>query len=116
MDERESNEHSTEHKPEHGWREEPFHYRAGHSDHEACFHDLSLIVSRRYPCNFPNPTIPSLIVSPLLKRGGEPFASEAVLICEHTGTHFDSPNHFIPPLSTALPNATAFGDVPSDEL
>jgi kynurenine formamidase len=84
--------------------------------HEACFEDLSLVVSRRYPCNFPNPSLPSLVVAPFLRRGGEPFASEAVLIDEHTGTHFDAPNHFIPPPSTALPNATPFGDVPSHQL
>lgn len=103
-------------------RSEDFEYRREHHDlhnmphDDACFHDLSLVVSRRFPCNFPNPSLPSLIVAPYLRRGGEPFASEAVLIDEHTGTHFDAPNHFIPPLSSALPNATVYGDVPSDQL
>ena len=87
-----------------------------HQSDESCFVDLSLLVSRRYPCNYPNPALPSLVVAPLLRRGGEPFATEAILIDEHTGTHFDAPNHFIPPLSSALPFATVFGDVPSEQI
>jgi kynurenine formamidase len=76
--------------------------------------DLSVLVSPHLPCTWP--VLPPLVFMRYLRHGPGPFASEVLVIDEHTGTHFDAPNHFIPPPSSGLPNATSFGDVPSDRL
>ncbi|HEV3073705.1 MAG TPA: cyclase family protein [Thermoanaerobaculia bacterium] len=76
--------------------------------------DLSVLVSPNWPSTWP--VLPPLIVKRYLSHGPGPYASEAMVIDEHTGTHFDAPNHFIPPLDTGLPNASLVGDVPSDQL
>src|ERR1700682_3846248 len=78
--------------------------------------DLSVLLARNLPSNWPNPFLPSLIVKRLITRGPEPYVSEAILIDEHNGTHWDSPNHFIPPTSSGLPNAGPAGDVLSQDI
>jgi kynurenine formamidase len=35
---------------------------------------------------------------------------------DHTGTHIDSPSHFIPAVSTGLPHATQFGGITVEQL
>lgn len=89
---------------------------AGTSGSPQSVEDLSLLIARELPCNWPSSFLPSLMIGPLVKRGPEPYRSEALLIDEHTGTHWDSPSHFIPPLSTALPNASSFGNIPSEQV
>jgi kynurenine formamidase len=85
----------------------PFPYRA---------EDLSLLLGHGLPCNWPSTFLPSLVIGRHIVRGPEPYRSEAILIDEHTGTHWDAPPHFIPPAITALPNASAVGDTPAEGL
>ena len=76
--------------------------------------DLSVMVASHLPCTFP--TLPPSVFTPYLRHGPGPFASEVLMIDEHTGTHIDAPNHFIPPPISGLPNAGDSGAVPSDRL
>lgn len=48
--------------------------------------------------------------------GGGPYATRWMAIDEHTGTHVDAPNHFIPPEGTDLPDAGPAGSVSVDRL
>jgi len=78
--------------------------------------DLSVLIAPDLPCNWPSSFLPSLIIMRYIRRGPEPYVSEAIVIDEHTGTHWDAPPHFIPPPSTGLPAAADIGFVPSDQM
>jgi kynurenine formamidase len=78
--------------------------------------DLSVPVARDLPGGWPSPFLPPFIIMRHTRHGPEPYASEAMVIDEHTGTHWDAPPHFIPPPSTGLPNAADIGNVPSDKV
>jgi kynurenine formamidase len=45
-----------------------------------------------------------------------PYATKWLLIDEHTGTHLDAPNHFIPPPGSGLPFESAWGAVTADQI
>jgi kynurenine formamidase len=83
--------------------------------------DLSVMVSDDYPCYWP--TIMGYHASDWHNYDGwrGNFFTRYLIIEEHTGTHFDSPAHFIPRPETGLPHASAAGKitvekVPVDQL
>src|SRR5205085_1393847 len=78
--------------------------------------DLSVLSAPSLPCTWPSPFLPPLVLMHYLQHGPGPYASEALVIDEHTGTHWDAPAHFIPPPSTGLPNASDIGNVPSERI
>jgi kynurenine formamidase len=78
--------------------------------------DLSVLNAPGLPCTWPSPFLPPLVLMHYLQHGPGPYASEALVIDEHTGTHWDAPAHFIPPPSTGLPNAFDIGNVPSERV
>src|SRR5258708_34933941 len=82
--------------------------------HEAI--DLSVLSAPSLPCTWPSSFLPPLVLMHYLQHGPGPYASEALVIDEHTGTHWDAPAHFIPPPSTGLPNAADIGNVPSERV
>lgn len=45
-----------------------------------------------------------------------PYATKWLLIDEHTGTHVDSPSHFIPPAGSGLPFEDEWGSVSADQI
>lgn len=78
--------------------------------------DLSVVSAPSLPCTWPSSFLPPLVLMHYLRHGPGPYASEALVIDEHTGTHWDAPAHFIPPPSTGLPNAADIGNVPSEQV
>lgn len=52
---------------------------------------------------------------PVSGRGG-PYHTRWMVIDDHTGTHFDAPNHFIPPPDSGLPNAAQAGLVANEQV
>jgi kynurenine formamidase len=78
--------------------------------------DLSVTVALNLPCSWPSPFLPPVLVNRYVHHGPGPYASEALVIDEHTGTHWDGPTHFIPPPSTGLPNAADIGNVNSERI
>ncbi len=78
--------------------------------------DLSVLVAPELPCTWPSGYLPSLVIMRYIKRGLEPYVSEAIVIDEHTATHWDAPPHFHPPTSSGLPNASVFGNLPSHDV
>jgi kynurenine formamidase len=78
--------------------------------------DLSVLSAPSLPCTWPSTFLPPLVLMHYLQHGPGPYASEALVIDEHTGTHWDAPAHFIPPPSTGLANAADIGNVSSERV
>jgi kynurenine formamidase len=78
--------------------------------------DLSLLLAPKLPCTWPSSFLPPFVLMRYLRHGPGPYASEAIVIDEHTGTHWDAPAHFIPPTISALPNSGQMGNVPSHQI
>jgi kynurenine formamidase len=78
--------------------------------------DLSVSVAPNLPCGWPSPFLPKVIINHYVRHGPGPYASEVMVIDEHTGTHWDAPTHFIPPPSTGLPNAADIGNIFSERV
>jgi kynurenine formamidase len=76
--------------------------------------DLSLLIGPNLPSGWPSSYLPPFIIMRYVRHGPGPYASDALVIDEHTATHWDAPPHFIPPPITGLPNAGDTGDTPSD--
>jgi isatin hydrolase len=89
--------------------------------------DLSLTLSDDAPCSwpgafpfrhFPDHWFEEVDggVSALHTPNGAPYRSHALMLDEHTGTHFDAPAHFIPPSDSGLPGASPAGDITGDRV
>jgi isatin hydrolase len=89
--------------------------------------DLSLTLSDDAPCSwpgafpfrhFPDHWFAEVDgdVSALHTPNGAPYRSHALMLDEHTGTHFDAPAHFIPPSGSGLPGASSAGDITGDRV
>jgi isatin hydrolase len=78
--------------------------------------DLSLLLAPKLPCTFPSSFLPTFVLMRYLRHGPGPYASETIVLDEHTGTHWDAPPHFIPPTISALPNNGQMGNTPSDQI
>lgn len=76
--------------------------------------DLTVMIAPNLPCGWPSPFLPPFMMMRYVHHGPGPYASDALVIDEHTGTHWDAPPHFIPPPITGLPNAADTGATPSD--
>ena len=75
---------------------------------------LSVILSSEYPCWWPG--LPEYQSIRYHKIGPAPFRSNLTIIDEHTGTHFDAPAHWIPPLESGLPHAGIYGSITSEKV
>jgi kynurenine formamidase len=93
-------------------------------DHEVV--DLSLLVAEDLPCYwathlpFQHKTFNWFAdqkgaAGCVISRSG-PYATRWMAIDEHTGTHIDSPSHFIPPEDSGLPYAAAAGAITVDRI
>jgi kynurenine formamidase len=49
-------------------------------------------------------------------RCAGPYATNFLIMDEHTGTHLDGPTHFLPPADSGLPHASPLGAVTGDQL
>ena len=78
--------------------------------------DLSLLLAPKLPCTWPSAFLPNFVLMRYLRHGPGPYASETIVVDEHTGTHWDAPAHFIPPTISALPNNGQMGNVPSEQI
>jgi kynurenine formamidase len=78
--------------------------------------DLSVLLAPKLPCTWPSPFLPNFLLLRYLRHGPGPYASETIVVDEHTGTHWDAPAHFIPPTISALPNNGQMGNVPSEQI
>lgn len=86
--------------------------------------DLSVPFGEEYPMAFPghqqfehkvhNWYAP--IEGPQRVRSAAPYFDCWMLIDEHSGTHFDAPPHFIPPLGSGLPHASPLGGITGDHV
>src|ERR1700756_3018103 len=72
--------------------------------------DLSLLLAPKLPCTWPSSFLPNFVLMRYLRHGPGAYASETIVVDEHTGTHWDAPAHFIPPTISALPNNGQMGN------
>jgi kynurenine formamidase len=97
----------------------PREYHADDEDERSTHRDvidLSLLLAPKLPCTWPSSFLPPFVLMRYLRHGPGPYASEAIVVDEHTGSHWDAPAHFIPPPISALPNNGQMGNVPSDQI
>ncbi|MFD0856714.1 cyclase family protein, partial [Actinomadura adrarensis] len=89
--------------------------------------DLSLLLAEDLPCHWSTHqpfqhkiwnwfTTRKDAAASVYNRAGPPYATRWMAIDEHTGTHFDSPSHFIPPPGSGLPGAGPEGDITADRV
>ncbi|MFM2096795.1 MAG: Kynurenine formamidase [Planctomycetota bacterium] len=78
-------------------------------------HDLSLLVSPRYPCVWPVGMQQHLVI-PSRTFGPGAFHRDMVVIDEHTGTQWDAPAHFVPPPDSGLPGAGPNGLITGEKV
>ena len=76
--------------------------------------DLSCLLSSNLPCWWPG--LPEYQTIQYRKIGPAPWRSTISIIDEHVGTHFDAPAHWVPPASSGLPHATAYGEITADKV
>src|SRR5438105_136108 len=78
--------------------------------------DLSLVVAADLPCTWAAGH-PPFQINPYIRIGPHsPYNSDILTIDEHTGTQFDAPAHFIPPVGSGLPNAGPFNKMTADKV
>jgi kynurenine formamidase len=78
--------------------------------------DLSLLVAPDLPCTWAAGH-PPFQINPYIRIGPHsPYNSDILTIDEHTGTQFDAPAHFIPPVGSGLPNAGPFNKMTADNV
>lgn len=75
---------------------------------------LSVLLSPELPCWWPG--LPEYQCIPYHVIGPAPSRSNLTIIDEHTGTHFDAPAHWIPPLKSGLPHATVYGEITNEKV
>src|SRR5262245_23655541 len=78
-------------------------------------HDLSVLVSPRYPAAWPVGMTQHLI-TPSRTFGPGAYRRDLIVIDEHTGTQWDAPAHFVPPPSSKLPGAGPMGLITGDKV
>lgn len=87
--------------------------------------DLSVTVASdlpaAWPSHMPFQTKVWNYFAPLVERQGPvastaPYQTRFWIIDEHTGTHFDAPNHFVPPPGSGLPWAGPAGEETGDRV
>jgi kynurenine formamidase len=77
--------------------------------------DLSLLVSRDYPCVWPLGMTPFAVV-PTKTFGLSPYHRDMLVIDEHTGTQWDAPAHFVPPPGSKSPGAGPNGLITGEKI
>jgi isatin hydrolase len=80
--------------------------------------DLSLPLAEDLPCSWPGNVPYQHKVFDWYAKG---FHTRWLMLAEHTGTHFDAPSHWVPPLDSGLAGAGPAGaisthDVPLEQL
>ncbi|MFO0929731.1 MAG: cyclase family protein, partial [Gemmataceae bacterium] len=78
-------------------------------------HDLSLLVSPRYPCVWPVGMTQHLVTASQTFGPGA-YRRDLIVIDEHTGTQWDAPAHFVPPPGSGLPGAGPMGLITGEKV
>jgi isatin hydrolase len=82
--------------------------------------DLSVTLSESLPCTWPGHLsfahknwnwFSEVAQVPERTLSSGPYQTNFMIIDEHCGTHFDMPNHVIPPESSGLPHANRLGSI-----